>query len=183
MSHKQFEKRILDDSPLSEGERKVLVAHLESCEQCRKLKTGWENSLQLMHSTQPVQPAAGFTARWQIKLQQEQRRKRIVRMRVIVMSSIFLLLIFLFAYVLLSGSLNEFLANVITFSTQALLVMTRGISTITTFIDEIPALLRWSLGVFLVGIANMFVILLAFILWKARQNQKEWQRAEIYAEK
>jgi predicted anti-sigma-YlaC factor YlaD len=183
MSHKQFEKWILDDSPLSEEKRKDLVAHLKTCEECRQLKNGRENSLQWMHSAQNIQPAAGFTARWQTKLQQEQRRKSIIRRRVILMSSIFVLLSALFAYVLLSGSLNQFLANTITFSTQALLFMTKGISNITSFIAEIPALLRWSLGLFLVGIANMFVILLAVILWQARQNHKAWQGAEGYAEK
>jgi len=182
MSHKQFEKWILDDSPLSEEERNILVAHLESCEECRHLKNGWENSLHMMHSAQKIRPAAGFTTRWQMKLQQEQHRKAIVRRRIILMSSVIALLLSLFAYVLLSGSLNEFLANAITFSTQALLFMTKGISDITSFIDEVPVLLRWSLGIFLVGIANMFVILLGIILWQAKQNQKEWQKAEIYAQ-
>jgi len=182
MSHKQYEKWILNDSPLSEEERKLLDAHLVVCENCRKLKKGWQNSLQLMQSSEQHKPAPGFTSRWQIKIQQEHRRKRIVRNRIILFSSVLFMLFASAAYIVLSGSLSAFLANLITISAQVILFITRGLSELTLFFNEIPSILRWSIGIFMMGVANMFIILLSYLIWKARRNHKEVQGAHIYAQ-
>jgi predicted anti-sigma-YlaC factor YlaD len=181
MSHKQYENWILDDTQLSGEERELLDAHLAACEDCRKLKNGWQNSLKLICSTDQHIPVEGFTARWQSRLRHDQKRRAIIRTRVILFSSMLFILISLAAYILLSGSLARFLANLITFSTQTILLLTRGISELTTVFNEIPSVLRWSAGIFLVGTANIFVILLAMLLWKARKNHKEWQGNQVYA--
>jgi predicted anti-sigma-YlaC factor YlaD len=182
MNHKQYEKWILDDSHLNKGERKLLDTHLATCADCRKLKNGWQNSLQVIRSTEQHIPTPGFTARWQIKLQQDQKRRMIVRRRVIVFSSLLFVLISMAAYIILSGSFSAFLANLITLSTQIILFLTKGLSDLTLFINEVPSVVRWSVGIFLVGVANMFVILLVMLLWKARKNHREWQGAQVYAE-
>jgi len=89
----------------------------------------------------------------------------------------------LFAYIVLSGSFSEFLANLITLGTHVLLFLTHGVANLSSFIQEMPSLVRWSAGIFLVGVANIFVILLAVILWKAKKNQEEWQEVRDYGEK
>ena len=182
MSHKQYEKWILDDSPLSKGERKLLDTHLAVCVDCQKLRNGWQNSLQVIHATEQHIPTPGFTARWQIKLQQDQKRRRIVRGRVILFNSLLFVLLSLTAYIIFSGSFSSFLANMITLSTQAILFITRGLSNLTLFINEIPSIVRWSISIFMIGVANMFVILLSYLIWKARKNHREWQGAQVYAE-
>ena len=182
MSHKQYEKWILSDSPLNEKERKLLDAHLAVCENCRKLNQGWQNSLQLIQSSEQHKPAPGFASRWQIKIQQEQKRNRIVKNRIILFSSTLFILFTLAAYIVLSGSFSAFLANLITISTQVILFITRGISQLTFIFNEIPSILRWSIGIFMAGVANMFIILLSYLVWKARRNYKEAQGAHIYAQ-
>lgn len=182
MNHKQYEKWILNDSPLNKEDKELLNAHLAVCENCRKLKNGWQNSLQLIHSSEQHKPAPGFSTRWQIKLQQEQRRRRIVRNRIILFSSALFVLFSLTAYVILSGSFSSFLANLITISTQIILLITRGISELTVLFNGIPSIVRWSFVIFMMGVANMFIILLGYLLWKARRNHKEIQGAQIYAQ-
>jgi hypothetical protein len=182
MNHKQFEKWILNDSHLSEEQKQALDAHLLTCENCRKLQHGWENSLTQIRTSNFIAPAAGFSERWQNKLQLEKKKQSIVRRRIILFCGILLTLVSLFAYIVLSGSLGEFLANLITLGTHLLLFFTQGITNLSSFYQGIPSLVRWSAGIFLVGIANIFVILLAVILWKARKNQKEWQEVQDYGE-
>jgi len=182
MSHKQYEKWILDDSPLSMEERKLLDTHLAACADCRKLKNGWQNSLQVIHATEQHIPTPGFTARWQFKLQQDQKRRKIVRGRVILFSSLLFVLLSMTAYIILSGSFSSFLATMITLSTQVILFLTKGLLNISIFINEVPSVVRWAMGIFLIGVANMFVILLTMLIWKARKNHREWQGAQVYAE-
>lgn len=182
MNHKQYEKWILDDSPLSAEESELLKNHLASCSVCQKLNEGWQKSLQGIHSADQHVPTAGFTARWQVKLQQEQRKRTIVRRRIIVFSSLFFLLLSLIAYILLSGSFTSFLANLITLTTQIILFITKGLSELTMLINGVPSIVQWSLGIFMIGVANMFIILLIYIIWKARKNHREQQEAPAYAE-
>jgi predicted anti-sigma-YlaC factor YlaD len=182
MSHKQYEKWILDDSPLSMEERKLLDTHLAGCADCRKLKNGWQNSLQIIHATEQHIPAPGFSARWQFKLEQDRKRRKIVKGRMILFSSLLFVLLSMIAYIILSGSFTAFLANLITFSTQVILFITRGISNLTLFINEVPSIVRLSISIFMIGVANMFVILLSYLIWKARKNHREWQGAQVYAE-
>lgn len=182
MSHKQYKYWILDDSPLNAEEKRLLQAHLAACGDCRKLKKGWEKSLHAIHATEQKNPTPDFSVRWQAKLQQEKKRNRIVRQRVIIFSSLLLIGLALIAYVILSGSLTAFLAHMITSSTQILLFLTKGFSELASLINGVPSIVRWALGVFFIGVANMFVILLSYLVWKARKNHKEWQRAGVYAE-
>ena len=183
MNHKQFEMWILNDSQLNEGQKQSLDAHLLTCEHCRKLQHGWENSLNQIKTSNFIIPAAGFSDRWQSKLRFEKKRRSIIRRRAIFSSSVFLILISLLTYIVLSGSLSEFLANLITTSTHLLLFLTNGMSTLSNLFQEIPSLVRWSAGIFLVGVANIFVMLLAVILWKAKKNQEAWQEVGDHAKK
>lgn len=182
MNHKQFELWILNDSQLNEEQKRALDAHLLTCENCRKLQHGWENSLTHIRTSNFAAPAAGFSDRWQNKLRLEKKKQSIVRRRIILFSGILLALVSLLTYIVISGSFGKFLANLITLGTHLLLFFTQGITNLSSFFQGIPSLVRWSAGIFLVGIANIFVILLAVILWKARKNQKEWQEVRNYGE-
>ena len=182
MNHKQYEKWILDGTPLNKEEKKILETHLAVCEDCRKLKKGWQNSLQLIHSSEQHKPNSGFTARWQIKFQQDQRRRKIVRNRLILFSSALFILFSLVGYIILSGSFSSFMANIITITTQGILLFTRGLSELTIIFNGIPSIVRWSILIFLTGVANMFIILLCYLIWKARKNYKETQGVQIHAE-
>ena len=182
MNHKQFETWILNDSQLNEEQKQALDAHLLACENCRKLQHGWENSLTQIRTSNFVAPAAGFSDRWQKKLQLEKKKRSIVRRRIILFSGILLTLVSLLTYVVISGSLGEFLANLITSGTHILLFFTNGVTYLSNFLQGIPSLVRWSAGIFMVGIANIFVILLIIILWKAKKNQREWQEVRNYGE-
>ncbi len=182
MNHKQFEMWILNDSQLNEEQKLTLDAHLLACEHCRKLKHGWENSLNQITANDFIAPAAGFSDRWQNKLRLEKKRRSIIRRRAIFSSSILIVLVTLLIYIVLSGSLGEFLANLITSATHILLFLTHGVANLSHFFQEIPSLVRWSAGIFMVGVANIFVILLAIILWKAKKNQEEWQGVHEYGE-
>ena len=183
MNHKQFEKWVLDDAQLNDTEKRMLEAHLAICKDCQKLKSGWENNLKSMCAANDYHPAEGFTARWQKKIRFEQKRRRIIRMRLIMFSGIMLILVFLFAYILLSGSFSHFLANWITFTTQVVVFLTEGLTDLTSFFDSIPVLFRVSAGIFLVSVANIFFLLLAGILWKAKKNREEMQGNQQYAQK
>ena len=76
MNHQPFEDWLLDENPLDPNQKIELEAHLRDCRYCSALvKTN-----KTLHQVQMASPAAGFTARFQARLAQQQaveRRRRV----------------------------------------------------------------------------------------------------------
>jgi hypothetical protein len=64
MDHRPFEDWLLEDPPLTGEQKRQLQAHLRSCPTCAALH---EVNLALA-AARPVAPAAGFRARFQVRL-------------------------------------------------------------------------------------------------------------------
>jgi hypothetical protein len=74
MNHRPFEDWLLDDQPLNPIQKRELDAHLRTCKVCSAIA---ESNLAL-RSARLVQPAPGFSARFQERLvlaRQAQRRR------------------------------------------------------------------------------------------------------------
>lgn len=82
MSHQPYETWLLSEENLEEEQVKALQAHLNDCQQCRKLSTSWSQVQNLMSSSREPEPAPGFNLRWQQRLafrkQQQQQRKMLI---------------------------------------------------------------------------------------------------------
>lgn len=76
MSHQPFETWLLSEEPLETEQVVALQAHLESCEACRNLSTGWAEVRDLFVHSKPIGPAPGFSARWQARLLAHQADSR-----------------------------------------------------------------------------------------------------------
>jgi len=74
MNHQPFENWLLSEEPLSDEQSKELLEHLDTCETCCQIDTGWNGVQDLFHTVPEIAPAPGFTMRWQTRLA-EQRRK------------------------------------------------------------------------------------------------------------
>ena len=78
MNHQPFEEWLFADEPPTGEQAIALKEHLDQCLRCRQLVESWSEVHQLLHSSEQVRPAPGFTARWQARLetqQQEQHRR------------------------------------------------------------------------------------------------------------
>jgi hypothetical protein len=79
MSHQPFETWLLSEEPLSPEQAGSLRDHLRVCQSCRQLSTAWSEVQHLFSQVPAVEPAGGFTARWQARLAASQlveQRKR-----------------------------------------------------------------------------------------------------------
>jgi hypothetical protein len=75
MNHQPFETWLLEQQPLSVEQKRELQSHLRTCDHCTALA---ETGLAL-HSAHMISPAAGFTARFQARLEARriaERRRR-----------------------------------------------------------------------------------------------------------
>ena len=81
MSHQPFETWLLSEEPLSADQAEALQAHLSGCEFCRQLAASWSEVHRFFQAASPVQPATGFTARWQARLAAQRLQERIRRQR------------------------------------------------------------------------------------------------------
>ncbi len=74
MNHQPFETWILSGEPLSQAERQALEAHLRTCQACREMATALRSVETVFRETPAPQPAAGFSLRWQARLEAHRRR-------------------------------------------------------------------------------------------------------------
>lgn len=74
MNHYDYEAMIFTEKPLQPQAQADLLAHLDSCGECRSLATAWMG-VQRDLTAAPVQaPAAGFTNRWELRLERDRQQ-------------------------------------------------------------------------------------------------------------
>lgn len=78
LEHQPFESWLLSGEPLNPEQAQALKEHLDGCPACRSLTTAWSEVTRFIQAVQPVQPAPGFSARWQVRLA-EQRTTQLAR--------------------------------------------------------------------------------------------------------
>ena len=90
MNHRPFEDWLLDDQPLTPQQQRDLQSHILNCGSCAAIA---ESNLAL-HVTRRLQPAAGFTERFHVRLaarRRQQRWQQIVGTLVLVLGGLGLL--------------------------------------------------------------------------------------------
>lgn len=86
MDHQPFENWILDPHPQSLEDAQALQRHLETCPQCRALKTGWQSAEAALRYAPMLKPADGFSQRWQATLAQRRARQHLRQTRLLLFS-------------------------------------------------------------------------------------------------
>lgn len=76
MNHQPFRDWILSNEELLPDQQQILQDHLYSCESCREIETAWLEVESTIRRTPQVQPAPGFTARWQSTMASYQLRQQ-----------------------------------------------------------------------------------------------------------
>jgi anti-sigma factor RsiW len=101
MTHQPFQDWLFEDT-LDAAQADALHRHLETCVECRSLVGAFHQVERSLHATPLVAPTAGFTLRWQSRLEAERGRAhcRQVRVAAVVGVSGALLFLALLAVVL-----------------------------------------------------------------------------------
>ncbi|RMF50696.1 MAG: hypothetical protein D6755_00785 [Anaerolineae bacterium] len=74
MNHQPFETWLLADEPLTPQAQRALQDHLQTCTDCQHLQASWSEVLSRFQTAPEPQPAPGFVARWQQRLDDHRRR-------------------------------------------------------------------------------------------------------------
>lgn len=80
-NHLPFETWLLSEEPLAPEQILMLQAHLKGCEVCRQLAEAWSGVEQLFRAVPTVQPASGFTTRWQARLAKAELQEKLLKHR------------------------------------------------------------------------------------------------------
>jgi hypothetical protein len=79
MNHQPFREWLLSEQELSPEQSRQLKDHLSSCEACSLIESSWKEIEDSFQNLPIAEPAAGFTARWQMQLAEyrlvQQKRK------------------------------------------------------------------------------------------------------------
>jgi hypothetical protein len=179
MKHKQYEKIILNDKPLTQQEKNELETHLQTCQSCRTLHAGWVASSQLISHAAPYHPAPGFTTRWQQTIIKKRQVEKVRRYRL----SIFILSVLAFAgavaYMVISGSVMQSLANGFAFLSNLMIKVTNGLSTLGYWTQSVPIIIPLIVGFLLFGLFSAFMMSGIFFIWNL--NRRELALNEIKA--
>lgn len=73
-AHLPFEDWLLSDAALTPEENRSLQEHLLTCVSCRRLSAVWQEVENQLHVAPFIAPAAGFTARWAERLEDDRRK-------------------------------------------------------------------------------------------------------------
>jgi anti-sigma factor RsiW len=74
MNHQHFENWLLSEETLLPEQAETLREHLTTCKDCARLEASWKGARQVLRQAPVLGPVAGFAARWQVRLAEEQRR-------------------------------------------------------------------------------------------------------------
>lgn len=89
MSHQPYETWMLDEAALSPQDEAALQAHLQTCSQCRLVKTGWESARSVLKNVRMVSPEPGFSQRFTASLaarRARQAHQRQIRLMILGLS-------------------------------------------------------------------------------------------------
>ncbi len=76
MNHSPFEEWLLSGKDLPEDQKLALQAHIQTCPSCSRLAGGWSQVEGAMKRSQPVEPAPGFTHRFQASLEERRAKQQ-----------------------------------------------------------------------------------------------------------
>jgi predicted anti-sigma-YlaC factor YlaD len=74
MNHQPFEDWLLADEPPAGDQVLELREHLRDCPRCQELEASWASVHKLFQTSEQIAPNAGFTTRWQTRLQAQQQQ-------------------------------------------------------------------------------------------------------------
>jgi hypothetical protein len=103
MRHQPFESWIIDDTNLTIEQAQSLQSHLQSCEDCRKLSSGWAVARAYLSQAPAVSPAPGFTRRFGASIAERrfhQQQMQVRRTLLYLIGGSFASLLALMAYLL-----------------------------------------------------------------------------------
>jgi anti-sigma factor RsiW len=86
MNHQPYEDLLLDDAPLTPGEKEMLSQHLATCPQCARLEQSLRALDHEFKVAPAVSPAIGFTSRWQASLPARRKKHEREQTRIILIS-------------------------------------------------------------------------------------------------
>lgn len=76
MNHQPFRDWLLSDENLTTAQTQSLQEHLSSCESCSQIESSWKEVEMAIRKFPQVEPASGFTFRWQEHLAEYHSRQQ-----------------------------------------------------------------------------------------------------------
>jgi hypothetical protein len=169
MSHQPFETWILDHESLEITDRRMLQAHLETCQQCQKLSRKWNGVRQELQTSRMAAPTAGFTRRWQASLTERRakaQRKQAWRIFGILFAAALFVFFLLAVYVMATTSPTDWLIAVMqTFSTSNSL-LSLGVLFVQTWFSNIPLAVNVVLWIYLTITFCLLSMAWVLVIWR-----------------
>ena len=177
MGHQRFENWLLTEEPLKPEQQIELQTHLEACLICRTLSDSWQSVAQHLSATTLVDPAPGFTARWEARLETAralaERRTNLIILAFSTAGAVFLLALMVIQLFFAFESPAEFFLVSANQVARAFSGFNLTIEVLVAMVKTIPEIVLIGLWVGATGLAVMSV------LWIISIHQFTFQRRTL----
>jgi len=171
MNHKLFENWILDETDLTENQKKELQEHLKVCSDCRHLENGWQASKNLILQSTLKTPTPGFKTRWLILAEKKHQLKKVRRYRLTISAVVLAAFAASLVYMIASGSFLHMLSNSFTNLYRLIFNITDSLSFLGYWLSRMPIAIPLSISFILLGLVNAFMMAGIFTLWNLKQRK------------
>jgi predicted anti-sigma-YlaC factor YlaD len=169
MRHQPFETWIIDEIPLSSEQAQLLQSHLQECENCRKLSTGWDAARTYLLQTTVVSPAPGFTRRFGASIAERRYRQQQMQVRrtlLYLVSGSFVSLLALMAYLLFIVTPGGLLITVFGSLTHTLVWWNNLQEMYLPLVQSLPIFVPVALWILFTTSLSIFSILWVISIWR-----------------
>jgi predicted anti-sigma-YlaC factor YlaD len=169
MRHQPFENWIIDGEPLKPDQVHTLNAHLQACEDCRKLSQNWLGARAHLLSVAHTTPAPGFTQRFTAKLAErrfQQQQIQIRRTLLFLFGGSIASMLALLVYLLLAVSPAGLFVSIFQSVTHTVVWISHFKETYLPLVQSLPVFVPIALWILFTTGMCIFSLMWVFFVWR-----------------
>jgi hypothetical protein len=169
MDHQPFEQWIFEDQKHSSQQSSLLQEHLNQCQDCTNLKNSWLNIEKELHQPVTMSPAAGFTNRFQARLElrrAEQYQKQIIKSLIMVGSGILITVAAILTWLLITYSTGEIIVRSVALFTDMVQLFFNLRSMMVKFLRNTPSFTPYLIWIMVSGWGTILASIWGLTVWK-----------------
>jgi hypothetical protein len=169
MDHQPFEQWIFDDNLHSGQQDKLLLEHLEQCNDCVKLDRAWAEIEKELQKPVMLAPSPGFSNRFQSRLAErlaEEHHKQAIKSLVVIGTGILITMAAFVTWLIFSHSIGDVIVQSVSLFSNIVQTFFNFRSMMVQFLRHTPAFTPYLIWIMIAGWGAILASLWGMTVWK-----------------